>query len=73
LAPKYLGPATIIDINKSVAKIKTDKNKVKTLNVNKLKHFFLGEDKEEDAKVQSEDAKKLNKFDLTMPRPLTLA
>jgi len=46
LAPKYIGQATIIEINKSVAKIKTDKNKVKMLNLNKLKHFFPGEDKQ---------------------------
>jgi len=73
LAPKYLGPATIIDINKSVAKIKTDKNKVEMLNVNKLKHFFPGEDKEEDTKNHSQKAEKLIKFDLTMTRPLTRA
>jgi len=44
LAPKYCGPAIIIDENESVTKLKTEKNKLKTINVNKLKHFFLGDE-----------------------------
>jgi len=52
LAPKYCGPAIIINVNKSVAKVKTEKNKLKMANVNKLKHFFatdLDADTETDA------------------------
>jgi len=33
--------AIIIHVNESVAKLKTEKNKLKTINVNKLKHFFF--------------------------------
>jgi len=77
LAPTYIGPASIIEINKSVAKIKMDKNKVKTLKVNKLKHFFLGKDKQEDTDAEintdAQDTNKLIKFDLTLTLPLTCA
>ena len=41
LAPKFLGPATIIDINDTNAKIKCSNNKIKSLNVSHLKHFVL--------------------------------
>jgi hypothetical protein len=40
LAPKYWGLAIIIHVNESVAKLKTEKNKLKMVNVNKLKHFL---------------------------------
>jgi len=77
LAPKYCGPATIIEVNESVAKIKTDKGKLKTLNVNKLKLF-----QESDADAQDSDAdapeeeatdQNLIKFDPSTRRPLTRA
>jgi len=79
LAPKYCGPATIIDVNESVAKIKTEKNKLKTITVNKLKLF---QDSEADATTEAEadtktDADKsdqdLIKFDPSMCRPFTRA
>jgi hypothetical protein len=77
LAPKYIGPATIIEINKSVAKLKTDKNKVKTLNVNKLKHFFPAEDIENNENIETDagtqENNKLIKFDVSTKRPLTRA
>jgi hypothetical protein len=40
LAPKWLGPAIIVEINESVAKIKLSNNRHKTFNVKRLKHFF---------------------------------
>jgi ribosomal 50S subunit-recycling heat shock protein len=46
LAPKWLGPVTIIGINESVAKIQVGK-KVKKINVKRLKHFIEGEEKEQ--------------------------
>jgi hypothetical protein len=46
-APKYCGLAIIIDVNDSVAKLKTEKNKLKTINFSKLIHFF--EDLDADA------------------------
>ena len=81
LAPKYIGPAQIIDINDSVAKLKLQNNKSKTLNVNKLKHFFPGDqesaESEEDATDANEqaadaDADLIN-FDPTARRPMTRA
>ena len=39
LAPTYTGPAEIIDINDTNAKVKIN-NKIKILNVNKLKLFL---------------------------------
>jgi hypothetical protein len=52
LVPNWKGPGEIIDINDTNAKIKF-KNKVKVLNVAKLKHFFedvkKSKDKEGDA------------------------
>ena len=61
LAPKWLGPATIIEVNDSVAKIKLTNNRVKTFNVKRLKHFVPRESPEsqqtpEDADPTSEDA-----------------
>jgi len=83
LAPKYCGPATIIEVNESIAKIKTDKNKLKTLNVNKLKLF---QDSDTDAPETDADAPEtdanadsnaanqdLIKFDPSTRRPLTCA
>jgi len=49
LAPKYCGTAIIIHVNESIAKLKTEKNKLKTINVNKLKHFFPGDKSNLDA------------------------
>ena len=43
LAPKWLGPATIVEVNESVAKIKLSNNRHKTFNVKRLKHFVPGE------------------------------
>ncbi len=52
LVPNSKGPAQIIDINDTNAKIKL-KNKIKVLSVAKLKHFFKNvkksEDEEDDA------------------------
>jgi transposase InsO family protein len=48
LAPKWLGPALIIQINESVAKIKLSNNKVKTFNVKRLKHYVASEPFETD-------------------------
>jgi len=79
LAPKYCGPAIIIDVNESVAKIKMEKTKLKTINVNKLKLF---QDSDADAETEAEtnaetDATKsdqdLIKFDPSTRRPLTCA
>jgi len=41
LAPKCCRLAIIIYVNKRVAKLKTEKHKLKTVNVNKLKHFLM--------------------------------
>ncbi len=53
LVPNWKGPAEIIDVNTLMLKWKW-KNKIKVLNVKKLKHFFKkvtnSEDKEDDAK-----------------------
>jgi hypothetical protein len=47
LVPKWKGPGKIIDINDTNAKIKF-KNKIKVLNVAKLKHFYKNIEKSED-------------------------
>ena len=80
LAPKFIGPAQIIDINDAVAKLKLQNGKIKKLNVNKLKHFFPGEDEqsdtESDADADSEAGtgpEDLINFDPTTRRPLTRA
>ncbi len=49
LVPKYCGLAIIIQINERVAQLKTEKHKLKTINVNKLKHYFDGDASELDA------------------------
>ncbi len=54
LAPKWIGPATIIKINESVAKIKLQNNRTKTLNVKHLKLFIPKEDLEDDQDKQDE-------------------
>jgi hypothetical protein len=74
LAPKFIGPAQIIDINDAVAKLKLLNGKIKKLNVNKLKHFFPGEEVESDNEEESnstEDPGELINFDPTTQRPLT--
>ena len=77
MAPKYCGPATIIEVNESVAKIKTDKNKLKTLNVNKLKLFqesdANAQDSDADAQEENATNQDLIKFDPASRRPLTRA
>jgi hypothetical protein len=47
LAPTYTGPGEIIDINDTNAKVKLN-NKIKILNVNKLKLFLQDHSKEEE-------------------------
>ena len=77
LAPKYCGPASIIEVNESVAKIKTEKNKLKSINVNKLKLFH--EHLDADAELEQEAESKTNakeiliKFDPSTRRPSTRA
>ena len=77
LAPKFIGPAQIIDINDAVAKLKLLNGKIKKLNVNKLKHFFPGEEVEsedkEENKNSADDPGELINFDPTTRRPLTRA
>ncbi len=46
LAPTFTGPGEIIDINDTNAKVKIN-NKIKVLNVNKLKLFLQESDSEE--------------------------
>ena len=41
LAPKWLGPATVIEVTDTNVKIKCANNKVKLLNVSYIKHFVL--------------------------------
>ena len=41
LAPKWLGPATVIETTDTNVKIKCANNKVKLLNVSHVKHFGL--------------------------------
>jgi len=46
LAPTFTGPGEIIDINDTNAKVKIN-NKIKILNVNKLKLFLQSDENEE--------------------------
>ncbi len=71
LAPKYCGPAIIIDVNESVAKLKTGKNKLKTINVNKLKHFLgdLNADADADTKDSEQDLIKFEQRDAPSHTP----
>jgi len=75
LAPKYCGPAIIIHVNESVAKLKTEKNKLKTINVNNLKHFLGDLDANANAEEHAQETKHPNliKFDTSTRRPLTRA
>jgi hypothetical protein len=52
LAPKWIGPATIIEINDSVAKIKLQNNRTKMLNVKRIKLFVPREDSQDDQDSQ---------------------
>jgi len=45
LAPTYIGMATFVEVNDTVAKLKMPNNNIKALNVNKLKHFFPADEK----------------------------
>ncbi len=49
LVPNWKGPAEIIDINNTNAKVSL-KNKIKVLNVSKFKHFFESVEKSENKK-----------------------
>jgi hypothetical protein len=66
LVPNWKGPGKIIDINDSNAKINF-KNKIKVLNVAKLKHFFENvekcKDKEGDAEQRFNQMQNLNQND----------
>ncbi len=66
--PNWKGPGKIIDINDTNAKIKF-KNKIKLLNVAKLKHFYKyvkkSVDKESDAEQFIQDFNQTNKKALT--------
>ena len=76
LAPKFIGPAQIIDINDAVAKLKLQNGKIKKLNVNKLKHFFPAEATEEDSDADAEadeSPEEFINFDPTTRHPLTRA
>jgi hypothetical protein len=61
LVPNWKGPGEIIDINDTNAKIKL-KNKVKVLNVSKLKHFYenikKSDEKESEAETFNQDFNK---------------
>ncbi len=67
LAPQFIGPGEIIDINDANAKDKIN-NKIKVLNVNKLKLFLQDKNSEIDTQLQD-----LNFHDFSSDKPLTLA
>jgi transposase InsO family protein len=67
LAPNFKGPAEIIDINDTNAKVKIG-NKIKVLNVNKLKLFFEEQSSETDTELQD-----LNFNDYHTDGPITRA
>jgi len=77
LAPKYIGQAIIIKVNDAVPKLKMPNNKIKSLNVNKLKHFLPGDltelDMDENNNTQTSEDSDLIKFDPSTRRPLTRA
>jgi len=54
LAPTYTGPGEIIDINDTNAKVKLN-NKIKILNVNKLKLFLQEHQSEQEQTFQDYD------------------
>ncbi len=65
LVPNWKGPGEIIDINDTNAKIKF-KNKIKVLNVAKLKHFY-----ENVKKSVEKDSEQFNqKFNQEFNQPL---
>jgi hypothetical protein len=67
LVPQFKGPGEIIDINDTNAKVKIN-NKIKVLNVNKLKTFLRESNGEIDNKLQD-----LNFNDFSSDKPLTHA
>jgi hypothetical protein len=67
LAPTFTGPGEIIDINDTNAKVKIN-NKIKILNVNKLKIFHQNEEDEENQKFLD-----YNFNDNSSDKPLTRA
>jgi hypothetical protein len=54
LAPKWIGPATIVEVNASVAKIQLDNHRYKKLNVKRLKHFVPREEDENESEGEDE-------------------
>ncbi len=78
ISAKILRPAIIIYVNESIAKLKTEKHKLKMVNVNKLKHFFDVDDLNLDADAntnaeQETTQLELTKFDPSTQHPLTQA
>jgi hypothetical protein len=67
LAPTFTGPGEIIDINDTDAKVKIN-NKIKILNVNKLKLFLQNDESEE-----SQTFLDYNFNDNSSDKPLTRA
>ncbi len=67
LAPNFTGPGEIIDINDTNARVKIN-NKIKVLNVNKLKIFLHDSDSEQKPNLQE-----FNFNDLISDMPLTHA
>jgi len=65
LAPHFKGPGGIIDINDNDAKVKLN-NRLKVLNVKKLKHFLTESDNDIDPEMQD-----LNFNDFSSDKPLT--
>jgi hypothetical protein len=55
LAPKWIGQATIIQVNESVAKIKLQNNRTKTLNVKRLKLFIPKDDTQDEQDTKNEE------------------
>ena len=68
LVPNWKGPGKIIDINDTIAKIKF-KNKIKVLNVAKLKHFYKNVEKS--VEKESEDEQFNQDFNQTKEKALT--
>jgi hypothetical protein len=67
LAPTFIGPGEIIDINDTNAKVKIN-NKIKILNVNKLKLFLQNNESEADKTFLDYDFN-----DTSSDKPLTRA
>ena len=68
LAPKWLGPATIIETTETNVKIKCANNKIKLLNVSHVKHFVL-EKSTDKAGVYPEDENFGPPIDISNPPP----